>query len=153
MTTFFLGVRYLYGIGTGVKKWSKWKKELKNFKGLNMESFKTYAEPLYLPWNLRKSHFTVFNNTLIPRSSYQYFYSFRTDTETPVYYLLFTINFGLVYLERMTLGFKLILSFEALPCSFLRCWLKENFRLKTLRQTLQEKFAFFFFIPELTLLI
>ncbi len=49
---------------------------------MNMERSKTYAEPLYLTWKLRKSHFTVFSNILIPRSGYPYFSSFCTDTET-----------------------------------------------------------------------
>jgi len=84
------------GIGTGVKN----RKSLKGFKGLNMESSKTYAEPLYLAWKLRKSHFTVFSNIFMPRSRYPYFPSFCTDTETPVYCLT-DLNLQEVFLDKI----------------------------------------------------
>jgi len=38
------------------------RKLIKGFEDPNMESPKTYAEPLYLAWRLRRGYFTVFVN-------------------------------------------------------------------------------------------
>ncbi len=60
---------------------------VQGWKGVTAQSLKTYAKPLLLALKLRKSHFTVFGNILIPGSLLVRIPRPLpcSDTEVPVY--------------------------------------------------------------------